>query len=400
MRVLFTTLPGYGHAYPMLPVAAALRDSGHDVLFCCAPGFRQVIEQHGFRTRGAGPDYRVGQEAGLVRSWGEARAAGDRDYRYTGKVLVEFASAGMLPDVLRVAESWQPDLIVRDAVEFSGCVVGEALGIPHATGRDNRFLPPAVWQSEAGPELDALRAAVGLPPDPGCAMLYRQLGLVSMPPSFVSAVGPGAAPDAREFNVHVSPAMRFIQPRVVSDPAPALPDHLAKGERPLVFVSLGTVINDDDLLDRIGATAQLLDVDILIAVGPQAGAAVAAPPRSQVTLVARAPVEEALRRSAVVVTTGASGLTVMALSLGKPVLTVPLAADQPINALRCEAMGVGVRVSPGATTAEFAEALGRLLHDPAVAVAARAVEAECRALPAPEHAVGLLQALTSTGRRE
>ncbi|WP_371483352.1 glycosyltransferase [Kitasatospora sp. NBC_00315] len=395
MRVLFTTLPGYGHAYPMIPIATALRDSGHDVLFCCAPGFGRVIGQHGFATRPSGIDYRVGQEAGLVPSWRAARAAGDRSYPYTGKVLVEFASAAMLPDVLRTAESWRPDLIVRDAVEFSGCVVGEALGIPHATGRDNRFLSPEIWRAEAGAELDALRAAVGLPPDPGCAMLYRRLGLVSMPPSFVSAVGPDAAPDAREFNVHVSPTMRFVQPRVTCDPAPALPDHLVNGDRPLVFVSLGTIIRDDDLLDRIGATARTLGVNILIAVGPQSEGANT--PRPQVTFMARVPVEEALRRSAVVITTGASGLTVMALSLGKPVLTVPLAADQPINALRCEALGAGVRVSPQAPTAEFAEALGRLLHDPAAAAAARAIEAECRALPTPDQAVGLLADLVAQG---
>ena len=37
MRVLFTTQPGAGHFHPLVPLAQALRDVGHDVAFAGAP---------------------------------------------------------------------------------------------------------------------------------------------------------------------------------------------------------------------------------------------------------------------------------------------------------------------------------------------------------------------------
>jgi hypothetical protein len=36
MRVLFTTTPGLGHVNPMMPLARAFLDRGHDVLWAAA----------------------------------------------------------------------------------------------------------------------------------------------------------------------------------------------------------------------------------------------------------------------------------------------------------------------------------------------------------------------------
>jgi N-glycosyltransferase len=39
----------------------------------------------------------------------------------------------MADDLLELAPTWQPELIIRDPVEFGGYVVAECWGIPHAT---------------------------------------------------------------------------------------------------------------------------------------------------------------------------------------------------------------------------------------------------------------------------
>ncbi|MFD6068801.1 glycosyltransferase, partial [Amycolatopsis lurida] len=33
MRLIFTSLVSHGHLYPLLPLAVAARDAGHEVLF-------------------------------------------------------------------------------------------------------------------------------------------------------------------------------------------------------------------------------------------------------------------------------------------------------------------------------------------------------------------------------
>ena len=59
-----------------------------------------------------------------------------------------------------------------------------------------------------------------------------------------------------------------------------------------------------------------------------------------------------LPRCDVVVSHGGSGTVIGALAAGLPSVVLPMGADQPLNAARCEALGVGValdavRVTPG-----------------------------------------------------
>lgn len=57
LRVIFSTHPAHGHLNPLLPVAHACRDAGHEVLFATAPRFCETVRSHGFDCRPAGHDY-------------------------------------------------------------------------------------------------------------------------------------------------------------------------------------------------------------------------------------------------------------------------------------------------------------------------------------------------------
>ncbi len=55
MRVLLTSCPSYGHVNPMLPLARAARDAGHEVVVATGAELVPEIERHGFDTWLVGP---------------------------------------------------------------------------------------------------------------------------------------------------------------------------------------------------------------------------------------------------------------------------------------------------------------------------------------------------------
>ncbi len=54
MKFLFRSLPAYGHIYPMMPLAYAVREAGHDVVFSTAGDFVPRLRALGFETYTAG----------------------------------------------------------------------------------------------------------------------------------------------------------------------------------------------------------------------------------------------------------------------------------------------------------------------------------------------------------
>jgi UDP:flavonoid glycosyltransferase YjiC (YdhE family) len=77
-----------------------------------------------------------------------------------------------------------------------------------------------------------------------------------------------------------------------------------------------------------------------------------------------------------------------------PLVSVPLGADQPLNAAACAALGVGVTVGPEERTPEaIRAAVRKVLAHPTYRQNAERVRDELAALPGPEYAVALLARL-------
>ena len=56
MRVLFSCTATEGHVAPLVPLARAFADLGHDVAFATAPAFEERVQSDGFATLPAGLD--------------------------------------------------------------------------------------------------------------------------------------------------------------------------------------------------------------------------------------------------------------------------------------------------------------------------------------------------------
>jgi UDP:flavonoid glycosyltransferase YjiC (YdhE family) len=83
-----------------------------------------------------------------------------------------------------------------------------------------------------------------------------------------------------------------------------------------------------------------------------------------------------------------------ALQHGVPLVCIPIGADQPLNAARCTALGVGVALDAVALTPDEARAAtSEVLTAPRYGAAAERLRAEVASQPPVEHAVALLERL-------
>lgn len=133
------------------------------------------------------------------------------------------------------------------------------------------------------------------------------------------------------------------------------------GDKRLVYVSLGTVFNDQPEVFRAlihGAASTGAHVVV------SAGASLEAlePLRSPtVHLFKRVPQVAVLARVNAVITHGGNNTVQECLAAGRPMVVVPFGGDQAANARRVERLGVGVHLPVAALDAESVRAaLGRL----------------------------------------
>ena len=143
-------------------------------------------------------------------------------------------------------------------------------------------------------------------------------------------------------------------------------------------------LESGDLLDRVLEALGRTGFDALLTSGPHVGPDLRARATPAVRVEEFVPQQEVLGRCHAVVCHGGSGTLIAALSLGVPVVVLPMGADQPDNADRCEALGVGLVLD--ATSADpgtIAGAVETVARDERFARAAAALADEAAAQPAP-----------------
>ncbi|MGF9755937.1 glycosyltransferase [Microvirga sp. 0TCS3.31] len=382
MRLLITFVGGLGHLAPLLPLARAVREAGHDVAIAGSGGLVPRIEEAGFTAFATSPRPHHGQ-AGT----GEGRTP--LEVMDTQATELEFADnfadrgarrmAGAVPDVIR---AFDPDLVLRDETDLGTTVAAELLDVPVATHlvlAAGMLVRPEL----VAPRLDAVRDAHGLAPDPTLERLTSGLVLSDAAPSFRSPESP----------MSVTPT--HYRSTVVPRTTP-------REGRPAIYVTLGTIFNSasGDLFERILAGLGDLDADVVVTVGRRTDPADLGPQPAHVRVERFLPQDEVLPHVDLVVSHGGSGSLMATLAHGLPSLLLPLGADQPHNASRAHELGLAATLDAVTVTPEevFASA-GAVLADRAMRVRCVDAAAELQALPGPAVAVAALEAAASAACR-
>lgn len=159
MRVLFTYAGGSGHADPLVPIAEAVRASGHSATFFGRRSAAAVLDARGF-TLFDDPDDPTLTTGDSAQITPLLEPDMEREYRDLRGFADRIARARMA-GVLEVTGEWRADLLVCDEFDFGAMIAAERLGLPHATVLTNASGSFVRAVTVAEP-LDAIRA------EPGC----------------------------------------------------------------------------------------------------------------------------------------------------------------------------------------------------------------------------------------
>jgi UDP:flavonoid glycosyltransferase YjiC (YdhE family) len=381
MRVLFTTLPGSGHWHPLIPFAEALRSAGHEVAFATTPATCLSIAAHRFRCFPVGAD----ETAEETRERGAKMVAlGTEGPAWIFPTL--FAgiwAAERLPDLLVVCQDWQPAVLVREETEFAGCIAAEKCGLPHAAVQITAWRP---WLQPLIVEpLNRLRESVELPPDPDLAMVFRYLLIVPGPPGYFDLRFPLPATAHAVRHVAFDRSGEEHLPSWVPD----MPD------RPVVYATMGTVFNQvPGILQSILTGLRDEPITLIVTTGRNQDPAIFGSQQPNVHLERYVPQSLLFPHCDLVLTHGGSGTVLTALGHGLSMVIVPVSADQPDNAHRCEQLGVATVVSADDRTPEtFRGAVRDVLANPSYRQTAERLREEMERLPGTEQVVGWLERL-------
>jgi len=378
VRFLFTFAGGSGHAEPLVPLARAAQAAGHTAAFEGATSAVNSLRQRGFTA------FADGQDSG--RGLTKIAPLLDVDMAHEDDVLRDHyagsSARSRLASVLTRCEQWVPDAIVCDEVDFGAMVAAEKAGIPHATVLVTAAGSFVRMELLATP-LSDLRASARLAAEPQLAMLSPDLVLSPFAPSFRDPAFPLPA-TAHSF-------------RAVTGGGDPAPDWLARlPPVPTIYFTLGTVFNMEsgDLFTRVLAGLRDLPVNLIVTVGRELSASAFGPQPSNVHIESYLPQRHVLPHCDLVLSHGGSGTVAAALAAGLPLVVMPMGADQPANAGRCVALGVGIALDAMRSTPHDVRAAAvTVLGTPSYRAAAERVRDEVALLPGPAQMVPLLEGL-------
>ncbi|MBJ7331034.1 MAG: glycosyltransferase family 1 protein [Solirubrobacteraceae bacterium] len=356
MRILFTSAPFHGHLNPLLPLATAAQQAGHQVVVATGADLAEHALRIGLPAWSVGPTNR---QSGMPRSLDEFWEA------------ATLRAAGLLP----LVEVWDPDLVVAEEMELAGPIVAARTGarlVVHGLGIQAAGDPTAYAD-----DLDALgrRWAV-----PDLARRHRDaLYLQICPPSLAPPEG------ARPATELVRPAMgRPLPGERLPESLDALPYAVT------VHLTLGTVFHrrrPEAMADALAAL-QGLPVNVVAAVGPDVAPDSFGPQPAHVLLARYLPHSLLLPRCDLVVSQGGAGILLGALAHGLPQLVLPQGADQFGNGAAVERAGAGLTLDdPDVAVGKITDAVRTLLDTPGYGRAARAVAEEIAVMPTADDVI-------------
>jgi UDP:flavonoid glycosyltransferase YjiC (YdhE family) len=385
MRVLVTTSGGAGHFVPLLPFLEAIDDTGDELLVVTRESLAEPVGRAGHAVRAFADADGAARAPFFERAHTLPPDEGNRVV--VGEVFAKLDTAAALPGVLAACEEWRPDLVLSETCEFAGPIAAELLELPVARVGIGLGSTESMLLAIGFEALEDLRELHGLPRASPADTPFLTL----VPPAMEDPRAP-----------LVEHTLRYRERDAA--PAHALPDWWDGDERPLVYLTFGSVAPQMQFFPGLyrAAIDALADVParVLVTIGLDRDPGELGPLPANTHVESWVPQADVMPHAAALVCHGGFGTVRASLCAGIPLVVLPLFADQPYNAARAAALGAGITVAGGPPAASgLGAAVRELLADPAHADAAGRIAADVRGLPVVDEAVAVLQELVQDHAR-
>lgn len=394
MRFLITTLPGYGHICPLVPLARALQAAGHEVAFATSASAAGMLIPADLPVFSCGP------------AWSETDFSHDTAARAHStiatplhKYLPETVVPKMMSDIDLLIKRWWPDVVLSNEYERTGCVLAEKHAIPFVLVSAGPRISRSLRRQWHAPLYAVSRKIAGLSMDYELSYPLKWLHLYLAPPEY--ALEPSYQEAGNEFGIHVKPANPSISDIVQIDA-------LKGRNRKCILCTFGTVFNKSPQLIKSVIAAFEDSIHQLIVTTSKVESSLITP-KNVVLLDEYVPLEQIMPHTDLCITHGGTSTLLTLLQSGKPLFLLPQGADQNVNAMACTRLGLAecnFNSMPSAIGVEVGEVLirpntvrttvDRLLEDNDLQRRAQALSEQFNKLPKLDCAVALLEQLART----
>jgi len=418
LHVLLTAIGSHGDVHPILGLGVRLRRRGHQVTILAIEVFADLVRQSGLEMISILPTAEFERMNSDPNLW--------RPFRGPLKILRQCSAQLVRPVYETIAAHYVPGETVVGAhsLDFSSRLAQEKLGVPLASIHLAPFVFPSV---EAMPV--ALRSMRSLPGprwlkrfaywsadrflldpilDESVGALRRELGLPRVQRyvqrwNFSPQRVIGLFPD------WFGPMQTDWPPQTVLTGFPLwdeselgsgsdeLNEFLAGGDPPIVFTPGSAMKFGEPFFAAAVVACQRLGRRAVLLTRHRESL-----PRDLPDGIRHfdfEPLSRLLPRAAAMVHHGGIGTTAQALAAGLPQVIMPMAFDQPDNAVRLKRLGVAEAIRPERFRADrLAAALERLLTSDAVAANCRRWAERCDGDQAIDRACDELEKLAGTDR--
>ncbi len=354
-RILVFSAPLYGHINPILAVIEQLISRGAEVAFYAPENFEQAIRATGATFKTYHSTFMPpGTPCRIKLADGRHMALPT-----TLPLTILLETGRVLPQILDEARAWQPDSILYDSFCLWGRMIAQILDLPAITSMAYILTPHLLAHPALSPQLSRsieAQSKAGLIIQSMYRKLcetYRQppldtldylchtepLNIVFMPRAF--------HPAAEQFDERFAFVGASFNPQRDANLTPSVHDLLSgfppdKADRPLLYISLGTLYNQrPDFFRQCLRAFGSEDLRVILSLGEGLRREELGPLPANIQVASYVPQLEVLQRASAFITHGGANSVMEAFSFGVPVIVVPQNDEQTLTATRVVELGLG-----------------------------------------------------------
>ena len=339
-KIIFLTLPAYAHINPTLRIARELIRIGHEVVIYNTEEFSSKIQEIGAEFRP--PPFSI-------------KPVDIRVARNPFKLakLSLYVTKLATPLITEIINKEKPDCLIHDSLSLWGKVSAQKTQIPAITIVPTMAFNLEVFLSASKYILPEILQIIQHPLiTRRIIQEYRSVykEIKTNPPFILDLF-------ANRENLNIVLTSEYLQPRrgsfdsrykfvgpiIYERKEDSLPENYSQGEKPIIFVSLGTVYNENLLFFKtIINSLKHTPYQVLISIGKYIKASDLGAIPNNILVKNYFPQLEILKPTSVFISHAGMNSVNESLYYGVPMLLFPQIQEQRINASRVEQLGAGI----------------------------------------------------------